>query len=110
MNNGCLLRDAAFMIINGAQNGVAGFGLARDPNLSALLYDPPQPVGSRILILNNTTIPRMYRFEATLLPDDRVLLLGSDPQTSGLLGFCLHRHCAAKCIGFASSMAPTFRP
>jgi galactose oxidase-like protein len=73
------------MIINGAQQGVAGFRAASDPNLSALLYDPSQPVGSRISILNNSTIPRMYHSEATLLPDGRVLLSGSDPQTPGLL-------------------------
>ena len=79
------LPDGTYMIINGAQQGVAGFRLASDPNLSALLYDPSQPVGSRISILNNTTIPRMYHSEATLLPDGRVLLSGSDPQTSGLL-------------------------
>jgi hypothetical protein len=71
------------MIINGAQQGVAGFNLASDPNLSALLYDPSQPLGSRISILNNATIARMYHSEATLLPDGRVLLSGSDPQTSG---------------------------
>ncbi len=68
--------DAAFMIIDGAQKGVAGFGLASDPNLSALLYDPSQSVGSRISILNNLTIPRKYYFEATVLPDGRVLLSG----------------------------------
>ena len=73
------------MVINGAQQGIAGFRLASDPNLSALLYDPSQPIGSRISILNNTTIPLMYHSEATLLPDGRVLLSGSDPQTSGLL-------------------------
>ena len=72
------------MIINGAQQGVAGFNLASDPNLSALLYDPSQPLGSRISILNSTTIARMYHSEATLLPDGRVLLSGSDPQTRGL--------------------------
>lgn len=73
------------MIINGAQQGVAGFNLASDPNLSALLYDPSQSLGSRISILNSTTIPRMYHSEASLLPDGRVMLSGSDPQTSGLL-------------------------
>ena len=72
------------MIINGAQQGIAGFGgLASDPNLSALLYDPSQPVGSRISILNSSTIPRMYHSEATLLPDGRVLISGSDPEASG---------------------------
>ena len=79
------LPDGTFMIMNGAQAGVAGFALASNPNLNALLYDPSQPVGSRISILNNTTIPRMYHSEATLLPDGRVLVSGSDPQTPGLL-------------------------
>ncbi|KAF8500811.1 copper radical oxidase [Russula emetica] len=78
------LPDGTYMIANGAQQGVAGFNLASDPNLSALLYDPSQPVGSRISILNSTTIPRMYHSEATLLPDGRVLISGSDPETSGL--------------------------
>jgi hypothetical protein len=77
------LPDGTFMIVNGAQQGVAGFGLAGDPNLSALLYDPSQPIGSRISILNNTTIARMYHSEATLLPDGRVLISGSDPETPG---------------------------
>ena len=78
------LPDGTFMIMNGAQAGVAGFGLGSDPNLSALLYDPTQPVGSRISILNTTTIARMYHSEATLLQDGRVLISGSDPETPGL--------------------------
>jgi hypothetical protein len=78
------LPDGTFMIVNGAHQGVAGFGLASDPNLSALLYDPSQPVGSRFSILGNTTIARLYHSEATLLPDGRVLISGSDPQTPGL--------------------------
>jgi len=72
------------MIMNGAQAGVAGFGLGSDPNLSALLYDPTQPVGARISILNTTTIARMYHSEAVLLPDGRILISGSDPETPGL--------------------------
>ena len=77
------LPDGTYMILNGAQQGVAGFNLARDPNLSALLYDPSQSIGSRISILNSTTIPRMYHSEATLLPDGSVLVSGSDPETRG---------------------------
>ena len=72
------------MILNGAHQGVAGFGLASDPNLSALLYDPSKPVGQRMSILGSTTIARLYHSEATLLPDGRVLVSGSDPQTPGL--------------------------
>ena len=76
------LPDGTIMIMNGAHHGVAGFGLAEDPNLNAVLYDPSQPIGSRFSILNNTIVPRMYHSEATLLPDGRVLVSGSDPQTN----------------------------
>ncbi|KIP07197.1 hypothetical protein PHLGIDRAFT_513029 [Phlebiopsis gigantea 11061_1 CR5-6] len=76
------LPDGTFLIVNGAQQGVAGFGLADDPNLSALLYDPTLPVNQRISILNNTIVARLYHSEATLLPDGRVLISGSDPQTN----------------------------
>jgi Domain of unknown function (DUF1929) len=77
------LPDGTIMIMNGAQKGVAGFSLASDPNLQALLYDPTQAIGSRISLLNSTTIPRMYHSEATLLPDGRVLVSGSDPEEPG---------------------------
>ncbi|TCD64794.1 hypothetical protein EIP91_003605 [Steccherinum ochraceum] len=85
-NGSCLawlvtLPDGTFLIVNGAEQGVAGFGLADFPNLSALLYDPSQPVHQRISILNNTIVARLYHSEATLLPDGRVLISGSDPQT-----------------------------
>jgi hypothetical protein len=72
------LPDGTFMILNGAKQGVAGFGLATDPNLNALLYDPTRPVGQRISILNNTIVARLYHSEATLLPDGRVLVRSAD--------------------------------
>jgi len=74
------LPDGTYMILNGAHQGVGGFGTASDPNFNALLYDPSQPVGSRFSILANTTIARMYHSEAALLPDGRVLVSGSDPE------------------------------
>src|SRR5438132_13100132 len=72
-----------YMIINGAHKGIAGFNVASDPNLNAVLYDPSQPVEQRMSILNSTTIARLYHSEATLLPDGRVLVSGSDPKTNG---------------------------
>jgi hypothetical protein len=69
------------MILNGAHQGVAGFGLASDPNLNAVLYDPTLPRNQRMSILNNTIVARLYHSEAILLPDSRVLISGSDPQT-----------------------------
>ncbi|KAK7452115.1 hypothetical protein VKT23_012220 [Stygiomarasmius scandens] len=77
------LPDGTFMIMNGAKEGVAGFGLASNPNLNALLYDPSLPAGQRISILNNTIVARMYHSEAILLPDGNVLVSGSDPITPG---------------------------
>jgi hypothetical protein len=66
--------------MNGAQKGVAGFGLAENPNLNAVLYDPSKPVRHRMSVMANTTIARMYHSEALLMPDGRVLVTGSDPQ------------------------------
>ena len=69
------------MILNGAHQGMAGFKQSRDPNYNAVLYDPTESVGQRFSILNNTIVARLYHSEATLLPDGRVLVSGSDPET-----------------------------
>lgn len=74
------LPDGTYLILNGAQHGVAGFGLASDPNLNALLYDPKKPIGSRITVMANTTVARLYHSEAITLLDGRVLVSGSDPE------------------------------
>ena len=79
------LPDGTFLILNGAVAGQAGFGLASEPNLNAVLYDPTQPVGSRMVIMANTTIARLYHSEAVLLLDGRVLITGSDPEAPGLI-------------------------
>ncbi|KAK3329358.1 glyoxal oxidase-like protein [Apodospora peruviana] len=74
------LPDGTYLIANGAKHGVAGFGLATDPNKNALLYDPTKPYGSRITVMANTTIARMYHSEAITLLDGRVLISGSNPE------------------------------
>ncbi|KUJ06679.1 uncharacterized protein LY89DRAFT_403153 [Mollisia scopiformis] len=73
------LPDGTYLILNGGQHGVAGFGLGGDPNFNAVLYDPSQPHNSRMSIMGNTTVARLYHSEATLLVDGRVLVSGSDP-------------------------------
>ncbi|KAL8818170.1 MAG: hypothetical protein Q9223_003134 [Gallowayella weberi] len=75
------LPDGTFLIANGATKGVAGFGLASDPNLNAVLYDPSKPVNQRMTIMANTTVARLYHSEAITLQDGRVLISGSDPQS-----------------------------
>jgi Domain of unknown function (DUF1929) len=74
------LPDGTYLIMNGAQQGFAGFGLATEPNRNAVLYDPTKPVGARMTVMANTTIDRLYHSEAILLPDGRVLVSGSDPE------------------------------
>ncbi|KAL8692819.1 MAG: hypothetical protein Q9218_002234 [Villophora microphyllina] len=74
------LPDGTYMMLNGAHQGVAGFGLATSPNLNAILYDPSKPVNQRMSVMANTTIARLYHSEAILMQDARVLVSGSDPQ------------------------------
>lgn len=74
------LPDGTYLIMNGAMQGVAGFGLADIPNHNAVMYDPVAPKGSRFTKLASTTIDRMYHNEVLLLQDGRVLVSGSDPQ------------------------------
>jgi hypothetical protein len=74
------LPDGTYLILNGAVAGQAGFGLASSPNLNAVLYDPSQPFGSRMSVMANTTIARLYHSEAVTLVDGRVLVTGSDPE------------------------------
>ena len=49
-----------------------------------MLYNSSAPVGQRFSILGNTIVARMYHSEATLLPDGRVLISGSDPNPTGV--------------------------
>ncbi|RYP78808.1 hypothetical protein DL770_006817 [Monosporascus sp. CRB-9-2] len=74
------LPDGTYLILNGAMQGVAGFGLADFPNYNAVLYDPTRPVHQRMSIMANTTVARLYHSEAITLLDGRVLVTGSDPQ------------------------------
>jgi hypothetical protein len=74
------LPDGTFIIMNGGETGEAGFGLAKNPNMNALLYDSRKPKHQRISIMANTTVARMYHSEAVLLDDGRVMVSGSDPQ------------------------------
>jgi len=74
------LPDGTYLILNGGQQGRAGFGLAVNPNHNAVLYDPRKPVNQRMSVMANTTVDRLYHSEAILLQDGRVLVTGSDPE------------------------------
>jgi hypothetical protein len=69
------LPSGEVLIINGAGRGSQGFGLASQPVLNPVIYNPGQLTFS---VLQATTIPRVYHSTANLLPDGRILVAGSN--------------------------------
>jgi hypothetical protein len=92
-----ILPDGKLLVINGAQNGTAGYAtqtgqtplgqmplgmsLAAGPVLTPSIYDPNAAPGSRWSSagLSASTIPRLYHSSAILLPDSSVFVAGSNP-------------------------------
>lgn len=79
MLDNILLPDGTILFLNGAHIGSQGFGLADDPLLQVLIYEPFAPFGSRWTTGANSTIPRLYHSIAMLLLDGSVLVAGSNP-------------------------------
>ncbi|KAJ3412606.1 hypothetical protein HDV05_000474 [Chytridiales sp. JEL 0842] len=73
------LPDGTILALNGAKQGMAGWDLGRSPNLDAELFIPTSSQKWRKL--NSTTIPRLYHSSSMLLPDGRVLVAGSSPNS-----------------------------
>jgi hypothetical protein len=93
-----LLPDATMLVLNGGQNGTAGYATAtgQTPNVAQMpfgeslasgpvgqpaLYTPGAPSGSRWSQAGFATsnIPRLYHSSAMLLPDGSVMVAGSNP-------------------------------
>jgi hypothetical protein len=85
MVEGTLLADGTVVWVNGAQEGAQGFGVARDPALEVLLYDPNQPKGKRFTTGPKSTIARLYHSVALLLLDGTLLISGSNPVEQPIL-------------------------
>ncbi|KAG8965622.1 hypothetical protein FRC00_010175 [Tulasnella sp. 408] len=90
MGNFILLPNGKIFLVNGVNQGVAGYGndswavghsYADSPLLQPLMYDPDAPLGSRFSVdgLSASTVPRLYHSSATLLPDGSVFVSGSNP-------------------------------
>ncbi|ATZ50700.1 Bcgo1 [Botrytis cinerea B05.10] len=79
MVEGTLLPDGTVVWLNGGNLGAQGFGLAKDPTLEALLYDPTKAKGQRFSTLATSTIPRLYHSVSLLLLDGTLMVAGSNP-------------------------------
>ncbi|PWZ00934.1 galactose oxidase, partial [Testicularia cyperi] len=83
MGNFIILPDGKIAIVNGAKNGVQGFGCgfpgesqASNPALEVDVYDPATSSWSTIA---TAQVNRGYHASATLLPDGSILTAGSSP-------------------------------
>ncbi|KAF2000686.1 carbohydrate-binding module family 18 [Amniculicola lignicola CBS 123094] len=85
MVEGTLLADGTVIWVNGASEGAQGFGLARDPTLEVLIYDPVQPLGKRWFTGPSSPIARLYHSVALLLLDGTVMIAGSNPVEQPIL-------------------------
>jgi hypothetical protein len=85
MVEGTLLADGTIAWVNGAQLGAQGFGVAQDPSLEVLLYDPNQAKGKRFTTGPKSTIARLYHSVALLLLDGTLLISGSNPVEQPIL-------------------------
>jgi hypothetical protein len=85
MVEGTLLPDGTSVWVNGAQLGAQGFGVAQNPSLEVLLYDPDQPKGKRWTTGPKSTIARLYHSVALLLLDGTLLISGSNPVEQPML-------------------------
>jgi hypothetical protein len=85
MVEGTILADGTIAWVNGGQEGAQGFGVAQDPALEVLLYDPNQPKGKRFTTGPKSTIARLYHSVALLLLDGTLLISGSNPVEQPIL-------------------------
>lgn len=75
MGDMLLLPTSDVLIINGAQRGSAGWGAARDPAFSPILYNPYL---NKFDVLAPSTTARVYHSTAILLPSGKVLVAGGN--------------------------------
>lgn len=77
-----ILPSGDLLMLNGAARGCSGWGFARQPVLTPLLYSPRQPRGKRFRPLAATAIARMYHATSAVLPDATVLVAGSNTNSA----------------------------
>ncbi|CAE7079095.1 unnamed protein product [Rhizoctonia solani] len=97
MGNMIALPNGQIFMVNGANQGVAGYGnvswaigqsYADSPVYKPIIYDPNAKAGSRWSRagLSDSTVARMYHSSATILPDGSVFVTGSNPNADYNVG------------------------
>ncbi|CAE6431726.1 hypothetical protein RSOLAG1IB_01036 [Rhizoctonia solani AG-1 IB] len=97
MGNMIALPNGQIFMVNGANQGVAGYGnvswsigqsYADQPVYKPIIYDPSANAGSRWSRagLSDSTVARMYHSSATILPDGSVFVTGSNPNADYTVG------------------------
>ncbi|CAE6405197.1 unnamed protein product [Rhizoctonia solani] len=97
MGNMIALPNGQIFMVNGANQGVSGYGnvswaigqsYADQPVYKPIIYDPNAPAGSRWSRagLGQSKVPRMYHSSATILPDGSVFVTGSNPNADYNVG------------------------
>jgi len=90
MADSILLPTGEVIIVNGASTGIAGYGNvinqvgasnAANPIFTPVRYCPDAPLGERFNSegMPTSDIPRMYHSSASLVPDGRIMIAGSNP-------------------------------
>ena len=77
MNDGLILPTGELLIINGVQNGIAGYNMARNPELTPWLYNFAT---RKFTVQSPTTIARVYHSSAVVQSDGTVLVGGANDQ------------------------------
>lgn len=90
MPDSLLLPTGDVLIVNGGETGIAGYGNVKNqigfsnadhPVLTPVIYRSSSPPGSRFSSdgMPTSEIPRLYHSVATLVPDGRIMIAGSNP-------------------------------
>ncbi|KAG9284523.1 hypothetical protein G9A89_014127 [Geosiphon pyriformis] len=80
-----LLANGELMILNGCNQGTAGFTKCSDPTLTPVIYDYTRKIGSRFKKMQPSYIPRMYHSIGFTVPSGQVLVSGSNPNRKPLI-------------------------
>ncbi|CAN0901521.1 Aldehyde oxidase GLOX1 [Linum grandiflorum] len=79
MGDMVILPTGEVLMLNGAKRGASGWGFAREPNKTPVLFNYRAPDKKQLFKeLNPSTIARMYHSTSVVLPDGKVLVAGSN--------------------------------